>query len=87
MSGRSFNLSRTFPSWDLAVNLLTFYELLKDERVVEAMVHVGFCEERACRDVRVGLEEFLSLNPNYPFEILRALVACRDRLRGSSPGV
>jgi len=60
-------------------NLIWFYErVLEDEAVVVAMVHVANCDNPECREVAPKLLKFLRSNPDYVFEILRALVACRD---------
>jgi hypothetical protein len=77
----SFILSSHFPEpygFDVAVDLIEFPKLLQNEKLVDAMVHVGFCENPTCRPTYRALEAFLSSNAFYPFEILRALVICRE---------
>ena len=68
------------------MDLIWFYEhVLGDEVFVAAMVHVVNCENPECQKVAPPIVDFLHSNPDYLFEVLRALVACRDEKRGIGP--
>ncbi|OFV84713.1 MAG: hypothetical protein A2W26_13615 [Acidobacteria bacterium RBG_16_64_8] len=66
------------PGRERSVDLLSFFRLLKDDRLVRAFVHVGGCSTPRCRDWAETAGKFLRSNPYYPFEMLRALAAERE---------
>lgn len=74
-------LSSELPAGLRTVDLLSFFTLLGNDRLVEAMVHVSRCGEKRCRAWTRVVSKFLRSNPYYPFEMLRAIVAVRDGLR------
>jgi hypothetical protein len=85
-AGRSFILSVRFPRWDIAPDLIWFYDnVVKDEAVVEAILHVVHCDNPECKATEPDVVRFLHRNPDYLFEILGGLLACRNERRGIGP--
>jgi hypothetical protein len=81
VSSCSFILSSEYPSWDVVADLETFAKDLENARLVEAIVHVGYCENEDCRNVSKDVERFLFSNPAYFLVALSVLSQSQERVR------
>lgn len=56
-------------------------DMIDDEELVNAMLHVAYCERGLCGVLLERLDGMLEANTHFNFVTLGALSACREDLR------